>query len=112
MLAQDGEIIWDRPFVQLWHNLFRPDGNRIAAVVAPGYGRWTVAIDGLAWKQSFKDMVTDAVFSPDGKRVGALAKEDRGWYVVLDGVPWSNTFDMAWQPVFSPDGEHVAAKIE
>jgi hypothetical protein len=112
MLAQDGELLWDRPFVQLWHQMFSPDGDRIAAVVAPRYGRWTVAIDGLPWEQHFKDMVTDAVFSPNGKRVGALAKEGQNWYVVTDGIPWSNSFDMAWQPVFSPDGEHVAAKIE
>ena len=57
-------------------------------------------------------MVTDVKFSPDGKRVGALAKEGSNWYVVTDGTPWSGSFDMAWQPVFSPDGDHVAAKVQ
>ena len=61
LLAQDGEFLWERPFVQLWHQMFSPEGDRIAAVVSPKYGRWTVAVDGLPWKQSFKDMVTDAV---------------------------------------------------
>ena len=48
----------------------------------------------------------------NGKRVGALAKEDQSWYVVVDGAPWGTAFDMAWQPVFSSNGEHVAAKVE
>ena len=56
-------------------------------------------------------MVTDAVFSPDGKRVACLGKENEKWTVVVDGSRW-DTYDMAWQPVFSPDGKNVAAKVE
>ena len=31
--------------------------------------------------------------------------------MVVDGSPWSDTWDMAWKPVFSPDGKDVAAKV-
>lgn len=112
VLAQDGEFIWDRRFVQLWQQQLSPDGEKLAAVVAPAYGRWTMAVNGVPWEITFSDMVTDAVFSPDGAKVAALAKEGEIWKVVVDGSVWSNTFDMAWQPVFSPDGVNVAARVE
>ena len=111
-MAEDGQIIWDRRFVQVWHQMFSPDGSKLAAVVAPAYGKWTVAVDGKAWSATFKDLVTDAVFSPDGNRIAALAKEGQKWFVVAGGVAWKNDFDMAWKPVFSPDGQYLASRVE
>jgi WD40 repeat protein len=100
------------PFVQLWQQMFSPDGSRLAAIVAPSYGRWTVAVDGVPWPATFTKLVTDATFSPDGQRIAALAKEEETFRVVVDGSPWSDAWDMAWKPVFSPDGKDVAAKVE
>ncbi len=111
-LAEDSRIIWDQRFVQLWHQIFSSDGKKVAAIVAPQYGRWTVAIDGRPWSVTFSDLVTDTVFSPDGVRIAAVAKEGPTWKLVVDGSVWSNTFDMAWKPVFSSDGANVAAKVE
>jgi predicted Rdx family selenoprotein len=111
-LAQDGQIIWDRKFVQLWHPMISESGNTLAAIVAPRYGKWTIAIDGEPWSASFGDLLTDAVFSPDGNRIAAAAKNDEKWMMVVDGKVWKNTFDGVWQPVFSADNETVAAKIE
>ena len=39
--------------VQIWHQMFSPDGSRLAAIVAPKYGRWTVAVDGEPWPATF-----------------------------------------------------------
>jgi uncharacterized protein YrrD len=69
-------------------------------------------LDGVPWTRTFGDMVSDVVFSPDGSRLAALAKEGPVWKVVVDGKAWSHRFDMAWPPVFSPNGETVAAKVE
>ncbi|MCL5878446.1 MAG: WD40 repeat domain-containing protein, partial [Deltaproteobacteria bacterium] len=126
-LAVDGKPIWES-FVQVWPPKFSPDGQKIAAVVASEFGRWTIAVDGNAWKQTFSDTVLDPVFSPDGKRVAAIAKESKDpmnmgsslhsiegndrWTIVVDGMPWNQDFDMIWDPVFSPDGSSVAAKAE
>ncbi len=126
-LAMDGKPIW-KTFVQLWPPKFSPDGKKIAAVVAPDFGRWTIAVDGIPWKQTFSDTVLDPVFSPDSKRVAAIAKESKDpmnmgsslhsikgndrWTIVVDGIPWEQDFDMIWDPVFSPDGSMVAAKAE
>jgi hypothetical protein len=111
-LAEDGRIIWDRRFVQLWHSIYSPDGSKLAAIVAPKYGKWTVAVDGHPWPITFNDMVADAVFSPDSKKIAAVAKKDACWFVAVDGVVWKSTFDMAWKPVFSSDSNYVALKFE
>jgi hypothetical protein len=111
-LAQDGRILWDRKFVQLWHAMYSPDGNRLAAIVAPRFGKWTMAVDGKPWSVTFKDLVTDAVFNAQGTRLAAAAKEDHKWLIAVDGRVWGNTFDRVWQPVFSPAGDCVAVKME
>jgi hypothetical protein len=93
-------------------DVFSLSGNKLAAIVAPKYGKWTVAVDAKPWSANFGDLVTDAVFSPDGNHLAALAKHDEKWLIVVDGAVWKNTFDMAWQPVFSPGGGEVAVKVE
>jgi hypothetical protein len=126
-LAMDGKPIW-KTFVQVWNPKFSPDAGRIAAVVASEFGRWTIAVDGIPWHNTFSDTVLPPVFSPDGKRVAAIAKESKDpmnmgsslhdikgndrWTIVVDGIPWEKDFDMIWDPVFSPDGNTVVAKAE
>ncbi|MCP4687168.1 MAG: WD40 repeat domain-containing protein, partial [Desulfobacterales bacterium] len=111
-LANDGEILWSRMFTQAWHQQYSADGKNLAAIVAPEYGKWTVAVNGAPWSTVFGDLVADLTFSPDGARAAALGKEGEAWGVVVDGSRWTNAFDMAWKPVFSPDGAHVAARVE
>jgi len=71
-----------------------------------------LAIDGQPWRTTFGEMVTDGVFSPDGKRLAAVGKQEGRWAVIVDDVPWENTYDNVWGPVFSPDSRIVAAKVE
>jgi hypothetical protein len=111
-LAEDGGALWDRKFVQVWHQKFSPDGQKLAAIVAPAFGKWTVAVDQVPWSAVFTEMVTDLVFSPDGSRVAALGKNGSSWHVAVDGAVWRSASEMAWQPVFSPDGKDVAARVE
>jgi hypothetical protein len=111
-LAQDGHLLWTTPFVQLWHPVFSPDASRLAAIVATGFGKWTLAVDASAWRLVFSDFVTDLTFSPDSRRLAAVIKDKDLWGLAIDGSAWKNTFDMVWKPVFSPDGAYVAAKVE
>jgi len=111
-MAQDGKAMWDRSFAQCWHQMFNSDGSKLAAIVAPKFGRWTVAVNGQAWHTKFGDMVADAVFSPDGNRLAALGKEGEQWTVMVDDRPWDGMYDIVWKPVFSPDSRNVAAKVE
>jgi len=114
-VAVDG-CVWENNFVNAWeiafNHLYSPDGKKIAAIVSPRYGRWTMALDGRPWSTTFGGLVTDAVFSSDGSSLACLGKEDEKWKVMVDDKPWDVDFDMLWQPVFSPDGQNVAVKAE
>ncbi len=111
-LAENDKPVWDGRYVQLWNTVASPDGARLAAVVAPSYGRWTIAVDDRPWPFTVGDLVMKPHFSPDGRRVAAIVKDDNRWTMAVDGQPWSSTFDMIWDPVFSPNGELVAAKVD
>jgi hypothetical protein len=111
-LAKDGEVIWQQRFFQLWHHAYSRQGNHIAAIAAPGFGRWTIAVDGKAWPLTFNHLVTDMVLSPDGERIACIGKTDAKWHIAVDAGCWDGSYDMIWEPVFSDDSRHVAVKAE
>ena len=110
-LAMNGKPIWGF-FFNVWRQKYSPDGQKIAAVVAPAFPRWTIAVDSSPWNTTFSDAVLSPVFSPDSKRVAAGVKDNNRWMVAVDGTPWSERFDNVWDPVFSPDSHITAAKAE
>jgi hypothetical protein len=111
LVGQDREL-WQNSYVQLWKHTSSPDAARIAAVVATGYGQWTVAVDDKPWATRWTHLVLEPCFSADSSRVAAIVKSGDAWGVAVDGVAWPNMFDMVWQPVLSRDGRHVAAHVE
>ena len=111
-LACDGNPLWSNTYAQLWQHFYSPDGERIAAIAAPKFGRWTIAIDDRPWSATFGDFVDEALFSPDGQRVACVGVENKKHQIVVDGQTWAGSYDMAFQPVFSPDSQHVAARVE
>jgi Tol biopolymer transport system component len=88
------------------------DGSRVAAIVSPDFGKWTIAVNDRPWPKLFSDMVLAPVFSPDGQRVAAIVKDKDRWTVAVDGVPLKESFEMIWDPVFSPCGQQVLAMAE
>ncbi|MFW6052950.1 MAG: WD40 repeat domain-containing protein, partial [Desulfosalsimonas sp.] len=85
-IARHGKPIWQGRYIQLWHHMYSPDGNRIAAIGAPEYGKWTIVEDDRPWRIRFKDLVTDAVYSPAGDRIACVGKSDGKWHIaVADG---------------------------
>ncbi|MFC1892020.1 electron transfer complex subunit TmcD [Thermodesulfobacteriota bacterium] len=111
-LYKDGKPLWENSFTQCWQQQVSSDGKRIAAIVAPSFGKWTVAVDGEALPVTFESMVTDLTFSPDSKKIAALGKTGESWKIFTDNEVWSSAFDMAWKPVFSPDSKYIAARVE
>jgi hypothetical protein len=111
-MAKDGQLFWNGKYIQCWRPQFNSEGSRLAAIVSPKWGRWTIAVDDKPWKTTYGDLVDNLTFSPDGGRIGAVGKENERWFIFVDDNPWSGDYDMAWAPVFSPDGSHVAAKVE
>lgn len=111
-LVANGNPAWKKSFTQLWHLTPHPSGNSLAAICAPEFGQWTLAIDDNVWKTRFSDMVMDPVFSPDGRHLACIGKSERGWQVACDDIIWEKTFAMLGKPVFSPDGSHLAVRTE
>lgn len=107
-MAVDAALQWKPVYYQCWEQQWSPDGKHLWAIVAPAYGKFTIARDNIPWKETFP-VVLDLTLSPDGTRAAALACHANTRYrVVVDGVPWRESWDMAYRPVFSPDGAHVA----
>ncbi len=111
-MAKNGEIFWERSYAQLWNQRLSPDGRRLAAVVAPEFGRWTLAIDDQPWKSRWSDLVETPVFSPDGARLATVVKSDNRWSIAVDDQTWNETFDMIYEPLFSPSGHRVATRAD
>ena len=109
-LFRDGKPAWDGRYNQMWHQRVAPGGHRVAAVVSPEFGKWTIAVDDKPWDRKFPEMVLAPLFSPDGKRVAALVKENDLWAIAVDGLVTGDFYDMVWAPTFSPCGRHVLAK--
>ncbi|WP_103072685.1 TolB-like translocation protein [Aquimarina sediminis] len=53
------------------------------------------------------DLITDIAISPDGKRIGFIAKKDNKWYAALDRDK-GEMYDSASQPMFSEDNQVFA----
>lgn len=111
-MALNGKPIWNKYFVQLWNQRLSLDGKKVAAVAAPEFGRWSIVVDGIIWRQTFSQAVLPPVFSSDGAKVAALVRENNKWTVAVDDKPWQEWFDRVWMPQFSPQGNHIAVKAE
>lgn len=107
----DAALQWAPRYYQCWQQQWSPDGKRLWAIVAPEFGKFTVACNDQPWGETFP-VVSNLTLSPDGARAAALAcRSNAEFRVVVDGKPWQGSWDMAWQPAFSPDGAHVAALV-
>lgn len=110
-MAIDGGYAWDPVYYQCWQQQWSRDGKHLWAVVAPEYGKFTVAKDNAPWKAVFP-VVSELTLSPSGERAAVLAcRANDDFRVAVDGKVWQEPWDMAWRPVFSPDSEHVAALV-
>jgi hypothetical protein len=111
-LATNGRIVWDRGFTNVLYQTYSPDCQKIAATVAPQFSEWTVAVDGQPWSITFGECILKPCFSPDSRRVAAIAKDIGKWMLVVDGAVLGGAFDNIWEPVFSPSGDKLICKVE
>jgi len=109
-LATNDRIVWDRGFYSLLYQTYSPDGNNIAAAVAPKFAKWTIAVNGQLWSKTFNECVLQPCFSPDSRKVAVIAKDSGNWLLVVDGTVLGDAFDNIWPPVFS--GDKVICKVE
>jgi hypothetical protein len=87
--------------------VFSPDSAHWAAPVKAG-DKWALWVDGAAAGTETYDGVASPVFGPVGLHHAFVAKKNKQWVVVLDGVPQkANAFGIV-RPVFAPDGSRLA----
>ncbi len=122
-LARNGELTWPVRYCQLWHLQTDSRGKRIAAIVSPIFGQFTVCIGESLWKTTYP-VLTDLRLGPEGERAAAVGASridpeqpdtlfsPPSWQLVVDDQPVSGWFDQVFPPVFSPDGGQVAARIK
>jgi len=111
-LGRDGKPDWSGRFTQVWRQVAAADG-RVAAVVAPEFGNWTVAVDGKPWSSSWDEWAGTPVFADgDDKRVASAVKSGGRWSVAVDGRPWDLTGERLLGPLILPNGGPVLARIE
>ena len=103
--------------------LFRYKGHRIK-IVHPSHPLLVASQANWDWKTGKKllwnwqkDYITkfeyckSPRFSPDGEKVAALVKDEKGYTIAVNGQTWKERFEECGSPQFSPDGEKVAAIV-
>lgn len=111
-LFKDDKPFWKTGYEQLWRVAVSGVNNRIAAIVAPTYGKWTVAQDDRVWPISIDTMIRDIYYSEDGSCLAAVVKNKGAWTLAVNGKFWDLSADKIFTPCISPDGAIVAVVIE
>ncbi|MFH1809378.1 MAG: electron transfer complex subunit TmcD [Pseudomonadota bacterium] len=107
-LADLSALVGEHPVM---HELVAsPDGSCVAAPVENADGTLSVWTSQGAWADSF-EKVLSLRYLPDG-RLMALVRIDDEWTVAVDGAPWDERFEFAWNPKLSGDGQHIGVQIK
>ncbi|MCG8618158.1 MAG: Tmc redox complex protein TmcD [Desulfobacterales bacterium] len=111
-LFMDDKPFWTTGYANLWRLQPSGDGNHLAAIVAPEFGRWTVAEDDQVWPVSWDAMVRDIHYSDDKETLLAVYKDGGSWGLAQNGVQWNLTCDKIFTPDMNRDGSVVAVAFE
>lgn len=111
-IAKNGAIIWKNRFAQLWQPCFSNNGEKLAAIVAPSFGKWAIAVNDQIFKFGNCDKISCLTFSPDSSQFTAIIQKNRRQTLIFNSKRCNRFFDRVWPPVFSNNSKHVAAKIE
>lgn len=111
-LYKDGAQLWDGDYENIWHLQPSPVGTDISAIVAVGFGKWSVAVNDRPWSLAWDTMVRDLIYSSDGKGLAAVFKDKGAWGLAVNDRAWSLSCDKIFTPSLSRDGSVVAVSFE
>ncbi len=117
-LFADDTRVWERGFFQMWKPCVSANGCSVATVVAPEFGRFTVCVNEVLWKNTYS-VVEDIELSPDGERVAAVVCREyppikvgihppRKKLLVLNDKVLGEEWEHISYVTFSPDSSHLA----
>ncbi len=111
-LFQDNKKFWNKGYGQLWHIVQSPSSDKVAAIVSPDFGKWSVAVDDQVWSVQADAMISEIHFSQDGSSLAAVAKDKGLWNLFVNGKAWNLGADKLFSPCLSQDGSVVAVTLE
>lgn len=111
-LYKNDQRHWQKSFGQLWKLTPHHQSDKIAAVVSDRYGLWTVCENDYTWDIHCDTMISDLIYSLDGRTLLAVCKHQGFWDIAVNGVPWGIRAEKLWTPVLSPDGKLSAVRLE
>ncbi len=109
-LFKDNQLFWTSVYENIWRLIQSQD--KLAAVVAPAFGQWTVAEDDQIWPVTWDTMVRDIYYSRDGSSLVAVFKDKGSWGLAKNAKSWTLACDNIFTPVMSHDGSVVAVGFE
>ncbi len=111
-LYKNGQPLWKNTYFNIWRVLSNTANTDIAAVVAPQFGKWTIARNDSPWSTTFDTMVRDAYFSKDGSSIIAVFKDKGQWGLAKDDTVWTLSCEKLFIPDMTDDAAVVAVACE
>lgn len=97
---------WDNSFISVYGLCFSPDSKKVAATVRLSQQEFTVAVDGVLWKETFFN-AWEPIFI-NNKDVAVPVKVEKGWTLAINSKPLWRIFNQLWHQRVSPDGRIAA----
>ena len=110
-LFRDDAPFWKTGYAQLWKLTGSPDQDKVAAVVSPDFGTWTVCEDEKTWNITIGGMISELSYSGDGQTLMAVCSHGNHWDLAVNGQLWNLKAEKLWSPVASVDGRIIAARM-
>jgi hypothetical protein len=111
-LYQDDRQLWPSGYDNIWHLELNPATGALCAIVAPQFGKWTIAQDDAPWSLEWDGMVRQIVHSKDGSALVAVFKDKGMWGVAKNDKAFQLSCDKIFSPCVSDDGSLVAVSYE
>lgn len=87
-----------------------PDGEAVASIVNLDEMAFGICVNGDLWDGEYEKAWSLKAYGSQGH--AAAVCQDEEWQLLVDGTPWSNTFDFIWNLQFSPDGDTVGVACQ
>jgi len=112
LVYQDDRQLWPTGYDNIWHLSLNPVTGALCAIVAPQFGKWTIAQNDTPWSLEWDGMVRQMVHSKDGTALVAVFKDKGMWGLAKNDKAFQLSCDKIFSPSVSDDGSLVAVSYE
>ncbi len=101
---------WDARFNWVEDPCISPDGESVASIVNVDEMAFGICVNGDLWEGEHEKAWSLKAL-PDN-RLAVCVCQDEEWRLVVDGQPWSNSFDFIWDLRATPGGAHIGIAFQ